>query len=180
MIFTKYPLLIGILLSATLSYGQGQASYPVPPKTDKMLFYLQRSHNKNTIVYELNMLPDGKVNIKNPINIYWIRYEEGGRKAELSFIQRRAFGVRCKLHNKSENTFILQFNNFNKKEILLVKSAAGVYNAFVKIKNETAQLEDVYIKAENNALGLPLSFKYMDIYGVSAKNGQQISERINL
>ncbi len=176
----KYPVLAGILLSVNICFGQGQASYPVPKKTDKLLFYLQRSHNRNTIVYELNTLPDGKINVKNPINIYWIRYEEGGRRAELSFIQRKAFGVKCKLIDKSENSFILQFNNFNKREIRLVKSSSGVYSAFIKIKNETAELENVYIKSENNALGLPLSFKYMDIYGISAKSKQQISERIIL
>ena len=109
----KYAALAGILLSVAMCFGQGQASYPVPQKTDKLLFYLQRSHNKNTIVYELNTLPNGEINIKNPINVYWIRYEEGGRRAELSFIQRRAFGVKCKLADRSENSFIVQFNIFN-------------------------------------------------------------------
>jgi hypothetical protein len=179
----KNSVLFGILLSVNICFGQGQASYPVPPKTDKLLFYLQRSHNKNTIVYELNTLPDGKVDMKNPIHVSWIRFEEAGRRAELSFIQRRAFGVKTRLADKTDksgNGFIVQFNNFNKREIRLVKSTSGAYNAFMKINNETAELECVYIKAENNAIGIPISFKYMDVYGISQKNKQQISERINL
>ncbi len=181
--FQKYYILAGILLSINICFGQGQASYPVPQKTDKLLFYLQRSHNKNTIVYELNTLPDGKVDVKNPIHVSWIRFEEAGRRAELSFIQRRAFGVKCRAADKNDklgNSFIVQFNNFNKREIRLVKSTSGTYNAFMKINNETAELECVYIKAENNAIGIPISFKYMDVYGISQKSRQQISERINL
>jgi len=179
----KHSVLFGILLSVNICFGQGQASYPVPQKTDKLLFYLQRSHNKNTIVYELNTLPDGKVDVKNPIHVSWIRFEEAGRRAELSFIQRRAFGVKCRVADKTDksgNNFIVQFNNFNKREIRLIKSTSGAYNAFMKINNETAELECVYIKAENNAIGIPISFKYMDVYGISLKNKQQISERINL
>ena len=179
MNFFKYTILAGILMFCTLCFGQ-QPSYPIPPKTEKMLFYLQRSHNKNTIIYDLNTLPDGKLDIKNPIHVYWMRFEEGGRKAELSFIQRRAFGVKCKLADKSENSYIVQFNNFHKREMRLAKNASGSYNLFVKINNETAELESVYIKAENNALGIPMSFKYMDLYGISVKTSQKISERLNL
>lgn len=181
--FRKYFIVAGALLAINTCFGQGQPSYPIPQKTDKLLFYLQRSHNKNTIVYELNTLPDGKVDVKNPIHVSWIRFEEAGRRAELSFIQRRAFGVKCRTadkNDKSGNNFIVQFNNFNKREIRLVKSTSGTYNAFMKINNETAELECVYIKAENNAIGIPISFKYMDVYGISQKNKQQISERINL
>jgi|GEM_PF-405650 hypothetical protein len=173
-------ILAAILFSINICFSEGHASYPVPQKTDKLLFYLQRSHNKNTIIYELNTLADGKIDVKNPIKVSWIRFEEGGRRAELSFIQRRAFGVKCHMIDKSENNFIVQFNNFNKREIRLIKSSTGIYRAFMQINNETAELDDVYIKAENNALGLPLSFKYMDVYGVSTRSKQQISERINL
>jgi len=180
MNFFRHSVLFGVLFVTNICFGLGHESYPVPAKTNKLLFYLQRSHNKNTIVYELNTLADGKVDVKNPIKVSWVRFEEGGRRAELSFIQRRAFGVKCRLADKSENTFIVQFNNFHKREIRLVKSASGIYNALMKINNETAELEDVYIKAENNAIGLPLSFKYMDVYGISMKDGQQVYERIIL
>jgi len=178
--FPKYFFLFSILLVSNLCFGNNHESYPVPQKTNKLLFYLQRSHNKNTIVYELNTLPDGTVDVKNPIKVSWIRFEEGGKRAELSFIQRRAFGVKCHIADKSDNSFIVQFNNFNKRDIRLVKTTTGTYCALIKIDNETAELEDVFIKAENNAIGLPISFKYMDVYGISQKDRKPVYERITL
>jgi len=181
--FSKYFTLLSILLVTNLCFGNNHESYPVPQKTNKLLFYLQRSHNKNTIVYELNTQADGTIDVKNPIKVSWIRFEEGGKRAELSFIQRRAFGVKCRLadkSDKSDNSFIVQFNNFNKRDIRLVKTATGTYCALMKIDNETAELEDVFIKAENNAIGLPISFKYMDVYGISQKDRKPVYERITL
>jgi len=178
--FSKYFALLSILLVSNLCFGNNHESYPVPQKTNKLLFYLQRSHNKNTIVYELNTLSDGIVDVKTPIKVSWVRFEEGGKRAELSFIQRRAFGVKCRLADKSDNSFIVQFNNFNKRDIRLVKTATGTYCALMKIDNETAELEDVFIKAENNAIGLPISFKYMDVYGISQKDRKPVYERITL
>ncbi|ADQ80554.1 hypothetical protein Palpr_2422 [Paludibacter propionicigenes WB4] len=177
---SRYFAFLSILLVSNLCFGNNHESYPVPQKTNKLLFYLQRSHNKNTIVYELNTLADGTIDVKNPIKVSWIRFEEGGKRAELSFIQRRAFGVKCRLADKSDNSFIVQFNNFNKRDIRLVKTATGTYCALMKIDNETAELEDVYIKAENNAIGLPISFKYMDVYGISQKDRKPVYERITL
>ena len=52
----KYHLLTGILLIINLHVTQAQTSYPLPPKTDKMLFYLQSSFNKNTIIFESEIL----------------------------------------------------------------------------------------------------------------------------
>jgi hypothetical protein len=177
---SKYFALVSVLLVSNLCFGNNHESYPIPQKTNKLLFYLQRSHNKNTIVYELNTLPDGTVDVRNPIKVSWIRFEEGAKRAELSFIQRRAFGVKCRLVDKPDNSFIVQFNNFNKRDIRLVKTATGTYCALMKIDNETAELEDVFIKAENNAIGLPISFKYMDVYGISQKDRKPVYERITL
>jgi hypothetical protein len=177
---SRYFAFLSILLISNQCFGNNHESYPVPQKTAKLLFYLQRSHNKNTIVYELNTLTDGTVDVRNPIKVSWIRFEEGGKRAELSFIQRRAFGVKCRLTDKPDNSFIVQFNNFNKRDIRLVKNTTGTYSALMKINNETAELEDVYIKAENNAIGLPISFKYMDVYGISIKDRKPVYERINL
>lgn len=159
---------------------QAQTNYPVPPKSDKMLFYLQRSHNKNTVIYDLNITSNGKLNTDEPVNAYWIRFEEGGQKAELTFLQQRAFGVSCKIIDKAKESYKLNFNKFNKRDIYLIKTSAGNFKAFVNINNELAELENVYIKSENNSLGIPLKFKYIDFYGFSVKNRKKVTERLLL
>ena len=66
-----------ILTGGTAMQVKGQDGYPVPEKTTDMLFYFQRSHNKNTVVYEINTFADGKINLESPVKFYWIRFEEG-------------------------------------------------------------------------------------------------------
>ncbi len=168
-----FSFIVGIVLQ-----GKAQAGYPVPQKTENLLFYFQRSHNKNTVIYELNKLSDGTINRTKPVDSYWIRYEEGGVKKELSFLQKKAFGIQWQLTDKAKENYILHFNSFRKREIYLLKDDhTATYKAFINIQGELSELTHLYIKSENNSLGIPLSVKYVEISGISLKNGQPVAEK---
>jgi hypothetical protein len=169
-------LLIGILFQFAIVIAFSQENYPVPEKTKQMLFYFQRSHNKNTIIYELNTTPDGKLDADNPIKTYWIRYEEGGVRKELSYIQRKAFGLQCKLTDKAKGSYILHFSNFKKRDIFLMKDGSD-YKAYTKLNGELAELVCVYLKSKNNSKGIPLSYEYVELTGVELKSGKRVVER---
>ena len=164
-------------MSGFVPQVKGQVGYPVPQKTESLLFYFQRSHNKNTVVYELNRLPNGKINPNRPVDTYWIRYEEGGVKKELSFLQYRAFGIQWKLIDRAQDNYILHFNSFRKREIYLLKdSDSAKYKAYININGELSELSHLYMQSENNSFGIPLSVKYVEISGVSLKNGGIVTE----
>lgn len=172
----KGYIILNLLLCSIVSVT-GQENYPVPVKTDKFLFYFQRSHNRNTIIYELNTLQTGQINVNKPVNFYWIRYEEGGIKKELSFIQRKAFGLQWQLVDKAKENFILHFNSFKKREIFLLKiEGSSSYKAYITINGELAELIRMYIKSENNSFGFPLSVKYIEISGVNLRTGKNVNE----
>lgn len=179
----KKALVTGIVLMVLAGNSlliNAQENYPIPVTTDNMLFYLQRSFNRNTIIYALNKLPDGSVNNKNPINVYWIRYHEQGQIAELSFLQSKAFGVKCKVSDRAKNSFIIHFNYFDKREIHLSKSATGDYKAIVSINHEPAELVSAFIQSESSSTGMPQSFKFIEFRGTSLTTGKTISEKILL
>ena len=72
---------------------------PVPDE-ERQLFYLQRDPNTNTVIYTLN-IKDGEIDENQPVNAHWIRYAEGGKRTNLSFVQRKfAYGVN---HTKTAN-----------------------------------------------------------------------------
>ena len=48
-------VLLMLLCSLTYLYAAAQEGFPVPAGNAKQLFYLQRTSNTNTIVYELNL-----------------------------------------------------------------------------------------------------------------------------
>ena len=172
-----FLLLLGLIAVSAIPVI-AQKDYPVPPKTKTLLFYFQRNHNRNTVVYELNTLPDGRINIKEPVIGYWIRYEEGGVRKELSFLQLRGYGIQSKLVDKEKESFILHFNSMSKREIYLLKAGKSEqYKTYIKINGELSELTNMYLQAENNSLGIPLSVKYVDISGINLKTGKNVTER---
>lgn len=164
-------ILPGMILPAN-----AQENYPVPVKTEKMLFYFQRSHNKNTVVYELNTLSNGAINTDKPVNAYWIRYEEGGVKKELSYIQVKAFGLKWKMIDRENKNFVLHFNKTKDKEIFLL-NIGSCYKAYISINGELAELRKMYIKAVTNSLGFPLTINFIEISGIDPKTGKNVSEK---
>jgi len=176
----KNKILLSIALVVNIFSANGQTAYPTPPGTDKMLFYIQRSHNQNTIIYDLNLLPDGGLNKKKPINVYWIRYEEKGQIAEMSTLQLKAFGIHCRLIDNDKVSFVVSFNLFDKREILLSQSISGKYKAYIRINGELAELSSAFIKAENNLLGMPIVLEYIEFKGISVKSRKEVLERMKL
>lgn len=130
------------LIGYFVLHARGQVNYPVPLKSDKMLFYFQRSHNKNTVIYEINNQSDGHINISKPVNYYWIRFEEGGARKELSFIQRKAFGLQWELVDRNKESFVLRFNSFKKRDIYLLKMKDSTqHHAYININGEISELK---------------------------------------
>jgi hypothetical protein len=52
------------------------AEFPVPPYSKKSLFYIHRSPNPNTVIYEVNLTDKSIIDPENPVKVYWIRYGE--------------------------------------------------------------------------------------------------------
>eukprot|EP01137_Pigoraptor_chileana_P007356 Opistho-2@52830 len=105
--------LLAFSLSATNPAGAQQnnpspLTFPVPKDIKNQLFYIQRDPNTNTVICQLNVDSNGKLNTKNPINVFWMRYADQGEKKELSFIQRKfAYGIETK--NLGNGQYELKF-----------------------------------------------------------------------
>lgn len=169
-----FSLAVFGLLHHTMLWAQ--TNYPVPPRTDKTLFYLQRTHNRNTILYESNVAENGRLNPDEPVAISWIRYEEGGNRSDLSFIQRRAFGLSFKCIDEKDDKYALNFNNLKNRTVFLLKNN-NHYRAYTTINKETAELLSVFIKSSTNSLGIPLTVDYVELQGISIKTKTVIVER---
>src|SRR6266567_70305 len=98
--YCKYPMKAALtalyfLLIGGLVYAQ--SGFPVPQGNPNQLIYLQRTPNKNTIVCELNLAADGRLNADEPVHVFWIRYGEQAQRTELSFLQRNfAYGIKTR------------------------------------------------------------------------------------
>jgi phosphatidylglycerophosphate synthase len=153
--------------------------FPVPKGISNQLFYLQRDPNTNTIICQLNTNSKGEVDKDEPVNVYWLRYQENGEKKDLGYVQRKfAYGIDSKYLGKDQ--YELRFVSHKKLPMYLVKSEDDKkYHVFVTVNNKKIQIERIFLRIEGGSFWLP-NVKYVEIKGLNAANNVSITERIKI
>ncbi|MHB8260430.1 MAG: DUF4833 domain-containing protein [Bacteroidia bacterium] len=153
--------------------------FPKPERTKTLLFYVQRTFNTNTLIYEMNMDDKGLIDINNPIKIYWKNYASDGSTESLSYIQRKyAYGLEVKLTDAEKKSFVFNFVSYRKKQIYLIKSPLeSRYDAFIQINNKLLVLSRIFIQIEGGSFWVP-KIKYIEITGKDVSKNEEVVERI--
>ena len=153
-----------------------QDSFPVPNGNPKQLFYLQRTTNTNTIVCELNMDTNGKLNEESPVHVFWIRYPEGGIKKELNYIQR-VFAYGIKSTPQGNGTYKLHFVSYKKQTLMLMPSPKdNKYHVYATINQKQALLSRIFVKVDGGTFWSP-NVVYMEMKGIDPVTGKELVER---
>lgn len=153
--------------------------FPTPKGIANQLFYLQRDPNLNTLIYELNLGKDGEVDREEPVLAYWIRYGEGGKKQDLSYVQRKfAYGVQSKELGKDH--FEIRFVSHKKLPLYLLRSEEDKkFHIYVTVNNRKLQLERVFVRIEGGTFWLP-NVRYVELKGKDVTDDSVIVERIKV
>lgn len=152
----------------------GQEGFPVPPSNPRQLFYLQRTPNHNTVVYELNY-KNGKLDLRNPVHVFWIRYTEQQQRAELSWIQRVfAYGVKVK--QLADSSYRVKLVSYAGYSMYLKKGGDGQYRMYGQINKQLMVLNRIFVKITGGSMWSP-DIEYFELSGVDPATGQPVSER---
>ena len=167
--------LLGLLLPALVS---AQSSFPTPPNAPQRLFFVQRNPNTNTIVYDANTVNKGRMfDSKQPIRVYWLRYDEQGQVAPLNYIQRTlAYGVEARPGSTS-GEFEFNVVSYPKRKLRLLLDANLQPRAEIEINGKPAWLNRVFIKIEGKKAGIIPDVKYVELFGTDPKSGKAVYER---
>lgn len=151
-------------------------SFPVPTNIQHMLFYVQRTPNINTVIYELNLDEKGHLNKNNPVHVFWIRYAEEGQREELSFIQRfYAYGLKTK--DLGNNKYELRFVSYKKIPFYLYRSAVdNQFRAYTTIAKKEVTLKKIFLQIEGGTFWFP-NVVYIEFTGIDPNTGQEVVER---
>lgn len=153
-----------------------KTNFPEPPTSANRLFYIQRSNNANTVIYDANLIADKKLNLQKPIDVYWIRYAEKGQKEDLSNLQwQLAYGYKTHTANPTSNTVEITLNAFKNRPITL-DYHQGKLAAFTQIKGCRASLQKVFVQLASTAL-IP-KVAYIELFGFDSAKNQAVYERI--
>ncbi len=172
----KLLIIVSVMLISTGVFSQPK-NYPVPPKTENRLFFIQRNHNENTVIYDANFDKNGNLIGNNPVDVYWIRYQEQGQRMELRAIERRfAFGGKCEKLKSDSEFYLLKLAATDKKKLLLKQTAPFKAAVYTKINNKMSVLHHMYIFADNS--GVWPDVKYIELFGKDIKTGQKTYEKL--
>ena len=145
------------------------------PASVSRLFYVQRTPNANTIVYELNLDDNGKPDNETPVHAYWIRYHEKGQKEELSYVQRKlAYGITSK--PLSNGRYDIRFVSYKKFPLTLMKGTDGKYHIFATISQRQFIVNRIFVKIEGGSFLVP-NVRFVEFKGTDPANGKEVTER---
>ena len=153
--------------------------FPEPEKTNERLFYIQRSLNQNTIVYDASFDENGMLNLENPVNVYWIRYEEKGQIMPLRFFEKQfAFGVSTEKLINQEYDYKVTIAAWNKRVIFIKQIAPFRAVAYLNINGTDSILNHIFIGSDPE--GRLTRAEYIELYGLVQETSIQNHERIFL
>ena len=167
----------GILLLLFSITGAAQYNYPVPPKTEVLLFYIQRNHNENTIMYDANYLADGNLDPEKPIDAYWMRYQEDSTRKELKWIDNKyAYGIQCKSIENKTNEYKVELVADDSRVFILKQLAPNKAVLYTTINNLPAEIEHLWIQADNS--GMWPTVLYIELFGFDLETNKPVYEKL--
>ena len=185
---TAIILMIMLLLNQVLNAQPVREIHPVPahegknlptPTGKNLLFFLQRTPDANTVIYELNYKEDGTLNPEAPVKGSWIRYEEQAKTKELTSIEKKfAYGLKCKALGNDQ--YEIRLVAYKKMPMYLLKSGSdNKYHIYIKDEGKNLLLKRVFVKVNGGSFWFP-KVTYIDLITANSETGIEILKRINI
>jgi len=181
--FSGCFIFITSTLMVSFSFAQNNdpspLEFPTPKNIDRMLFYLQRDPNTNTVIYALNLQSNGILNSSEPVSAYWIRYGENAEKKDLGYIQRKfAYGLSSKKINKDK--YELRFVSHKSLPMYLIKNGKnGSYMVTVMLNNKNIKISRLFIRIVGGSFWVP-NVRYALIEGIDLYTEKSVTEIISV
>ncbi|MBK9288408.1 MAG: DUF4833 domain-containing protein [Flavobacteriales bacterium] len=154
-------------------HGSVFATFPAPPASKDLLFYIQRNKNANTIVYEANRDATGKLVSDDPVKVNWIRHTEGGIREPLNLMERTiAYGVSHR-HTK-DGMATMKFVASEKYPFIVQVRPGGQAEAWISLNGRMARLHHVYVQAVEGSWRPKVA--YVDLYCTDVLTGKPVTE----
>jgi len=141
----------------------------------KHLFTITRSQNRNEVIYEARRTANG-FDTQDPIKVYWIMVEDGGKTEDLNALEKRAaYGVSVVSATEKKVVFNLKALEDRKIEVTFDEKRNRSL-AVMPINGEACELDSVYINARPRKLNPVPEVLNIDISGRSVVSGEPVRE----
>lgn len=163
-------------IASTRIHPQIKYNIPVPPVNRNTLFYIQKSTNPNTVMYEGNRNDKDNLDEDQPVDVFWIRYQQDSTKKDLNFIQRKlAYGINFDSIEDGSGYWI-NLVSYKKRKIYIFKNEAGEIQANMEINGKLSRFRSVFIEINKDFFIPEISF--IELFGEDLITGTKIYERV--
>lgn len=161
---------------AVVFTGEPQDTFPVPSGNPNQLFYIQRTTNINTIVYELNYNSNGVLNEEEPVHAFWIKYAEDKQRHELSYIQR-VFAYGVKSQPLGNGSYKLHLVSYKKQPLyLMISPKDKKYHIYATMNQKEMMLNRIFAKVQGGTFWVP-NVVYIEMKGYDPNTLKEVKER---
>ena len=137
------------------------------------LFHIERNKNANIVVYDARVLPDGTLQKKDPVDVYWLKLAEDGERKKLKRIERKmAYGF--KVHDQEVDRLRLDMKADVGRD-LFVAAVRDTFRALIDIDGRRSILDRIYIFADES--GIMPKVQYLELFGVDLDTGEERYEK---
>ena len=166
---------LGIILISSTAYVN---SNPDPTKKrTHSLFKIERSKDTDEVFYDINLDPRGKIDLRNPIRIYWRKNTLGGIEENLSWVQQK-FGYGLKYFTVNDSEIIFRFVSYINRDFTLKKNCEGNYKVYTSLNNEIIEVKKLFIQFDGGTY-LSSRVSKVELHGIGLKTHNQVIEIIS-
>lgn len=185
MKFLVIAVLIFVSMFESLAQDSDQAkrfssnveyNNPIPKQNPNTLFYIQKNTNPNTVMYEGNRLKSNELDPENPVNVFWLRYQEDSAKSDLNYLQKKlAYGVRFEKADDNGGYYV-NLVSYKKRKIYVFKNNDGEIQANMEINGKVSKFKSVFLNIQKDFFFPEIA--YIDVFGEDLITGNEVHERI--
>ena len=149
------------------------------PSDQQLLFYIQHSQNRNTIVYAARPGADGPIDRNDPIDVFWRRFNRQGEREELTFFERFfVFGARCRADDADGRRFRTRLAAYADARGMLELDAEGRPRIVGRLGERDVQI--VYAYAELGDRAFIPKINFVDVIGRDLVSGDYVTRHIKV
>jgi hypothetical protein len=142
-----------ILISILFMFGT------LPPLSisangQEVLFAIERSLNKDQVIYFLHVDENGLLKSESPISLKWLDNERTGELTPVNWIKKKfGYGIEILTQEADEMTF--KFVSYDEKIFTLRKDHHGNYGVFAEINDRMLKIRHIYLQIEGGSFWKP-------------------------
>ncbi|MEI6019722.1 MAG: DUF4833 domain-containing protein [Bacteroidota bacterium] len=141
---------------------------------------MQRSFNKNTLIYQLNVNEKNELNESDPISVFWVNYAGKGDLEQLNYIQRKyAYGISVQQIDKEKKKYSFHFVSYKKQILYLIETNDNKFHVFSYFNNHLLIVNRIFVQIEGGSFWTP-KVKYIEIFGKDPAKNEEVVEKITI